>query len=173
MHKITRKGGTPMKTISINLKCEECGCEFTHTKSVRGNRESYKYWALNHITQCPRCFAKAKKKERLAWTIQYLSDNGIELQNLSGTPKQIKYAEKLREEFIGKYYLEIVDVIHKYNASRNSFNFEAKEKGIQPGQAALQRWKGTRDYYLFASVFINSAGFLIDMFLNNGIEKVA
>lgn len=162
-----------MKTISINLICKTCNNTFTHTKSVKGNGSNYKYWAINHIDKCPRCFAAEKRAERLNWTLQYLSDNYIELPELNGTPNQIKYAKRLRDDFIEKYYLEIVDVINKYNSSKNAFRIEARDRGIEMGQVALQKWSGTRDYYLFASVYIKSASFLINMFLDGGIESVA
>jgi hypothetical protein len=162
-----------MKTVSVNLICKECGNAFTHTKSVRGNGDTYKFWAMNNIDQCPKCYAEQKRRERVRWTLQFLSDNGIELKTLVGTPNQIRYAERLREDFLDKYYYEVVDVVEKYNAERNSLRIEAQEKGVEMGQAALQRWEGTKAYYLFASVYIKSAGFLIDMFLGKGIEKVA
>lgn len=162
-----------MKVISVNLTCKTCNRTFTHTRSVKGNGNTYKYWAINNITKCPKCFAAEKKQERVTWTLQYLSDNYIELPTLTGTPNQIRYAEKLREDFIEKYYLEIVDVINKYNAEKNSFRIEARDKGIEIGQAALQRWEGTRDYFLFASVYVKSSSFLINMFLEKGIEQVA
>lgn len=162
-----------MKTITLNLKCNECEQTFTHSKKVKGDGASYKFWALNNISQCPKCFAKSKKEERIKWIIQYLSDNNIVLPVLAGTANQIRYAERLRDDFLEKYYQEIVDTVRKYNSIKNSLRIEAREKGIDIGQAALQRWKGTREYVYFASVYIKSAGFLINMFLDTKIEKTA
>ena len=162
-----------MKTVTLKIICRECGHTFTHSKSVRGNGGTYKYWAMNNIRQCPKCYSLGKRKERVAWTLQFLSDQGINLPELKGTYRQVEYAEKLREDFLDKYYLEVVDVVEKYNAEKNSLRLEARDKDIEIGQAALQRWEGTRKYFLFASVYVKSAGFLIDMFLGNGIEKEA
>ncbi len=161
-----------MKTITVNLTCKSCNNTFAHTKSVKGDGKAYIFWAKSNVTQCPRCYAEEKMKERMEWTLQYLSDNCINLPELTGTPGQIKYAEKLRNEFVEKYYLDIVDAVDKYMRNLYIFEAEAAEKDIRPGQAALLKWEGTRDYFLFASVYIQSAGFLIDMFLGDDIERV-
>ena len=161
-----------MANVSVKLICKNCNSPFTHTKTVKGNGNSYKFWAINNISRCPNCYREEKRREGYRWAIQYLSDNGINLPNLTGTPKQITYAEKLRESFVGKYYDDISSVIGKYKAEKHSLTIEALDKGIEVGQAALQKWEETRDYYLFASVYVKSAGFLIDMFLGNDIEKV-
>ena len=63
-------------------------------------------------------------------------------------------------------------LVDKYMRNLYIFEAEAAEKDIRPGQEALLKWEGTRDYFLFASVYIQSAGFLIDMFLGDDIERV-
>lgn len=162
-----------MKKISIELRCRNCGRTFTHSKTVSGDGNSYKFWALNNVTLCPGCYAEDKRRSRAEWATGYLYDNGITLPSLTGTDNQVRYAESLRENFIDRYCYEIADVIGKYNACHNSLWTEAHKKGIETGQEALQRWEGTRDYYLFASVYIKSASFLISLLSDRGIERVA
>ena len=59
-----------MAQAKINVICETCGKEFTHTKVCYNRKEadSYEEWAKENITVCPDCYKtlcrKAEEKKR-------------------------------------------------------------------------------------------------------------
>ena len=64
-----------MKTVTLKLICKECGHTFTHSKSVRGNGDTYKYWAMNNIRQCPKCYSLGKRKSSVDAPVPLRSGN--------------------------------------------------------------------------------------------------
>ena len=94
-----------MAMAKIEIRCEECGCTFTHTHKCynRDAANSYEDWAREHITVCPSCYGAAKRAEERARQdaaaekgMQAISENGIALPELTGTEKQIAWANKIR-----------------------------------------------------------------------------
>lgn len=53
-----------MAKIMVTVKCEKCGCEFTHIHRCKNRTEADKYeeWAKENITVCPECYKKELEK---------------------------------------------------------------------------------------------------------------
>lgn len=92
-----------MAKIDLELQCEDCGKMFRHTKIVRNraDAESYKEWAQDNITICPQCYSEAMRRKRREELDQKTQEahsdiDGIELVDLTGTEKQIKWADDIR-----------------------------------------------------------------------------
>lgn len=81
-----------MAKVTIDLVCERCGKEFTHTKYCCNSREAntYENWATDNITMCPDCYSLSKIEE-----VEF--DNIVEL---TGTDRQIQYARAIRAKTI-------------------------------------------------------------------------
>lgn len=104
-----------MAKASVKIICKECGKEFeaTATKYNRREADAWEAWAIEHITTCPECkkaAAQAKAKRREAEIIGKLTAaSGKELIALTGSEKQIAWAEDLRAasivDFIATYAL--------------------------------------------------------------------
>lgn len=84
----------------VKLTCSGCEKEFWHEKSCYSRAEADKYekWASENITLCPDCFKeqqrKIEKEKKAAETAEFIT--AYNLPTLSGTPKQIKWAEEIR-----------------------------------------------------------------------------
>lgn len=83
-----------MARVKMTIECTECGEEFSHIHYSVNSREadSYREWANEHIKICPKCYRQNK--------IEEATKEFTNLPGLEGTEKQIKYALKLRGEFI-------------------------------------------------------------------------
>lgn len=80
--------------VAIKLGCTECGDKFVHEHYCGNGREAenYREWAKDNIKICPKCY----KQKQINEAIKEFTN----LPTLEGSEKQIKYALKLREEFI-------------------------------------------------------------------------
>lgn len=94
-----------MAKVSIDLICEECGKSFTHTaiKHNRSEADSYAEWARDNIQICPECWRKQKiaskrsaDEAKAESGIKKAEQEGVTLPELTGTPKQIAWAETIR-----------------------------------------------------------------------------
>ena len=78
----------------VTCTCKKCGKSFSKVKycASRRDAESWESWAVSNITICDECRAAersekpAKKREGLA--------------ALTGSEKQIAWAEKIRDQFV-------------------------------------------------------------------------
>ena len=102
-----------MAKATVKIICKECGKEFeaTATKYNRREADAWEAWAVEHITTCPECkkaAAQAKAKSRTAQIIgKITAAAGVELVALTGSEKQIAWAEDLRAA-------SIVDFVDTY-----------------------------------------------------------
>lgn len=94
-----------MAKASVTIICEECGREFEHTHTCynRADAEHYEEWAADNITVCPECYSKQKRADERAkldnatqMAYQAIAGSGIVLSGLTGTSKQIKWANDIR-----------------------------------------------------------------------------
>jgi len=94
-----------MAQIKIKLVCEDCGKEFTHIHNCwnRDDAKKYEEWAVENITTCPSCYgaqqraAERSELDKLTEEARAtVSSAGIELPALTGTEKQIAWAEDIR-----------------------------------------------------------------------------
>lgn len=89
-----------MAKASVEIICEECGKEFTHEHICRNRNEadSYEEWARENITTCPACWYKAKRAAEEKRAEEATKD--VELSELTGSEKQVAWAEKIRRAAI-------------------------------------------------------------------------
>ena len=92
-----------MALARIEITCQECGKTFTHRKNCwnRDDANRYEEWAADNITICPECYGKMKRAEEHSRLDKQTDDavaaiGDIELAELTGTEKQIKWAESIR-----------------------------------------------------------------------------
>lgn len=85
-----------MAIASVTLKCTVCGKEFEIRKNCfnRSDADSYEEWAKDHIDTCPEC----KKAARIAAEEDKVGE--WKTVELTGSEKQIKWANDLRRECI-------------------------------------------------------------------------
>ena len=116
-----------MAIATVDLVCSTCGANFTHRHKCYNRNEANRYedWAANNIHECPECRARRLKAEReearvrkyeqISLQIQGL---GIVLPDISGTERQIAYANDLRMDHLGRdeNYPIYVAVIQRHEA---------------------------------------------------------
>lgn len=114
-----------MARVKINCKCELCGEKFTHikTKYNREQADSYEEWAKENITICPDCY-KANAEAEAKKT----ASEKAELPVLTGTEKQIAYAEKLRAKIVSKASKDEIRCCMLVINKDEAFMADAKEK---------------------------------------------
>ncbi|MGE5631401.1 MAG: hypothetical protein ACM3TR_09930 [Caulobacteraceae bacterium] len=84
-----------MAKASVILKCTECGASYTITKSCYNRTEANKWesYMQDRDGLCRECWAKEQEAKR-----QAVMDACKSLPDLTGTPKQIAWAEKIRAD---------------------------------------------------------------------------
>ena len=94
-----------MAKASVTFHCTQCGAEYTREKTFQNRRDanSWESFMRGKDGLCLECWKKEqhekqeKEKEELAITIQQsMAKYGIELPDLTGSEKQIKWAEYIR-----------------------------------------------------------------------------
>lgn len=99
-----------MAKVKLTLTCSECGNEFIHTHYVnnRTSAESYEDWARENITVCPDCYRNAIKANERATRDEEvkhgrlkIAEIGLELPPLTGTEKQVAWADSIRTRAVG------------------------------------------------------------------------
>ena len=96
-----------MAKAEITLTCRDCGKRFKWAKDCYNRKEANEAeaWAEENITLCPDCRKKEYIKEQQALAPEYTRQaaeiiGDYKLPVLTGTEKQIAYAESLRNRFI-------------------------------------------------------------------------
>lgn len=113
-----------MAMATVEIRCTVCGETFTHSKNCHSRKEadSYEAWAAENVTVCPHCYAEQKRKEaekRAAEREEKAAK--YPLCELSGTEKQVKWANSIRAKFVDEivktYELEgDEDIVNYFNA---------------------------------------------------------
>lgn len=95
-----------MSIAKIPLTCRSCGKAF-EARSVQRNASaarSWEAWAREHMDTCPECYAREKREKELeavkAKALEWMG--GHSLPELTGTPRQIAWAEDLRHSRIAE-----------------------------------------------------------------------
>lgn len=133
-----------MAKAKVTLTCPKCGKSFTRTKEVANSSEKFSWEAwmkANYSGVCPDCY----EQEKAAKKAEEIREAGKAFPNLSGSEKQIAWAEKIRHEFLKDAKAEVdasvgqkKKVLHGYYnffCSRNSAawwidNREQMKRGI-------------------------------------------
>lgn len=93
----------------IQATCSVCGREFEHRHNCYNRKmaDDYERGMTDKITICPACYAKQKKEEEeikrekeYEEAVEYAAEQ--ELPALTGTEKQIRWAEVIRCAFVKK-----------------------------------------------------------------------
>lgn len=97
-----------MAKAEITYTCKVCGkqAKASAIKCNRAEAERWQEWAKDAYDLCPECYAKAAKEEHEA-RVQtdmeaFSSATTVELAQLTGTPKQIAWAESIRRDRISE-----------------------------------------------------------------------
>ena len=91
-----------MAKATVTLVCKTCGKEFT-TSVIKRNRseaDSWEEWSKKNICECPECYKSRRNAEDLAEAKQILA--GVTFAELTGSDKQIKWANDIRAKQIAK-----------------------------------------------------------------------
>ena len=89
---------------TITIICARCGKQHEYSAKKKTEREAewWKEWAESHYRYCPDCdyqqYQDKKKSERDERIRDFIGEHS--LPELTGTPRQIEYAEKLRADRI-------------------------------------------------------------------------
>lgn len=91
-----------MARAMANCTCEKCGNTFTKIayRQNRTDARNYEAWAEANCTICPECWKaekEAKQKEEQESILQKYSDV---IPSLTGSEKQIAWAEKIRRNLV-------------------------------------------------------------------------
>lgn len=100
-----------MSIARIPLTCRSCGKAFEARSTQRNTAEarSWEAWAREHMDTCPECYAREKREKELeaikARALEWMGEHP--LPELTGSPRQIAWAEDLR-------YSRICEISEKY-----------------------------------------------------------
>ena len=88
---------------TATCRCRSCGKEFTVTEIKRNRRDadSWEAWASRHYDECPDCY-KARKAEERETARQEMAELAKSRAALTGTPKQVAWANTIREKYIAE-----------------------------------------------------------------------
>ena len=117
------------KAVAI-CKCKTCGEEFEKTAMKRNQQEaeSWKTWAVGYFDECTDCWKTKKQEERerekVEWEQKAKDENWPEL---TGTPKQVAWANTIRMNAIRKMEQAFEDAEKRDNPVPN----ETKQKIMQ------------------------------------------
>lgn len=110
-----------MAKASVELVCAGCGKTFRHEKICR-NRESanaYETWARDNVSLCPKCYSECMKQDELRKCAEKVGNR--ELTPLSGTEKQIAWANEIRTQMVALLVGKSKNVSDEMWAAINSF----------------------------------------------------
>lgn len=112
-----------MAKAMATCKCATCGCEFTKmtVKKNRSEADSWEKWAESYYDECDECHQKrinAEREEESRKAAEAARE--INLPELTGSEKQIAWAERIRMEFIQSADKEIQATAERPQSSRMS-----------------------------------------------------
>ena len=127
-----------MSIAKIILTCSSCGKTFEARSTQRNTAaaRSWEAWAREHMDVCPGCFAREKRERELeeirAAAMEWMGEHS--LPKLTGTPRQIAWAEDLR-------YSRICEISERYKQDQAADWFW---RWIE-GASSAQKWIEYRD----------------------------
>lgn len=111
-----------MAIANVTLICEKCGKTFFREKICYNRKEAdqYEEWARKNIVICSECRCAEKRETAKKATEEAMKEveeifQGLEFAPLTGSPKQILWAETLRRTAVAK--------VHKKRAPIDVLNF--------------------------------------------------
>ena len=95
-----------MAKATVTCTCCECGKSFTASKILasRDQANNWEEWAVSNIIECDECRAKAREEEKAAANAKAAeAAKEFELPELSGSPRQIEWANTIRVAYFKSY----------------------------------------------------------------------
>ena len=130
-----------MAKVTAICECKVCGKKFEveHKCYNRQEANRWEQWAVNQYDICPDCLAEQRKKEEAA---RKEARRAKGIPALTGTVKQIAWAEEIRDKF--------EDSIEKEIEQRERRIKKLKDIGENTDKATetLEKIKATNDYIL-------------------------
>lgn len=127
-----------MSIAKIILVCGNCGKTYEARSRQRNTTtaRAWEDWASENMEICPECYARAKREKELeaikARALEWMGDHP--LPELTGTPRQIAWAEDLR-------YSRIAEISERYRPDQAADWFW---RWIE-GENSAQKWIESRD----------------------------
>ena len=127
-----------MSIAKIPIVCRSCGKAFEARSTQRNSAaaRSWEAWAREHMDTCPECYAREKREKELeavkAKALEWMGDHF--LPELTGTPRQIAWAEDLR-------YSRIAEIAERYRPDQAADWFWRWIEGAD----SAQKWIECRD----------------------------
>lgn len=92
----------------VTCTCRQCGNKFDKIKYCANRRDadSWESWAKSNITLCYECHKKEQNKK--------LAEKRDGLAVLSGSEKQIAWAERIRDQFVAGIDKAIAETDNEY-----------------------------------------------------------
>ena len=127
-----------MSIAKIPLICRSCGKAFEARSTQRNSAaaRSWEAWAREHMDTCPECYARVRREKELeaikARALEWMGEHP--LPELTGTPRQIAWAEDLR-------YSRIAEISERCKPENAADWFW---RWIE-GESSAQAWIDSRD----------------------------
>ena len=127
-----------MSIAKIILVCSSCGKTYEARSRQRNTTtaRAWEDWASENMEICPECYAREKRETELeaikARALEWMGDHP--LPELTGTPRQIAWAEDLR-------YSRICEISERYRPDQAADWFWS----WMAGESSAQKWIECRD----------------------------
>lgn len=127
-----------MSIAKVPIICRSCGKAFEARSTQRNSAaaRSWEAWAREHMDTCPECYAREKRETELeaikARALEWMGEHP--LPELTGTPRQIAWAEDLR-------YSRIKEIAERYRPDQAADWFWS----WMAGESSAQKWIECRD----------------------------
>lgn len=105
-----------MAKASVTLTCPDCGCEFIKSKTCCNRREAdeWEAWVASHGPwMCPGCYKEHARAEERRKNEEAIAATGATLPPLTGSEKQVAWAEDIRANAIATAVKSLKDDVDK------------------------------------------------------------
>ena len=118
-----------MAKATVTCTCCECGKSFTASKMLasRDQANNWKEWAVSNIILCDDCRIIAKEAERAEANAKAAAEaKEFELPELSGSPRQIEWANTIRVAYFKSYSKIVAKYSELLSSERQQCEVEFK-----------------------------------------------
>ena len=118
-----------MAKATVTCTCCECGKSFTASKILasRDQAKNWEEWAKSNIIQCDDCREKEREEEKAAANAKAAeAAKEFELPELSGSPRQIEWANTIRVAYFKSYSKIVAKYSELLSSERQQCEVEFK-----------------------------------------------
>ena len=118
-----------MAKATVTCTCCECGKSFTASKILasRDQANNWEEWAKSNIIQCDDCREKEREEEKAAANAKAAeAAKEFELPELSGSPRQIEWANTIRVAYFKSYSKIVAKYSELLSSERQQCEVEFK-----------------------------------------------